>query len=75
MFVHALGAIGIILLLTFFLFQACVRLTANPERVTTRAFEKLKRQADQLAGITTTPVLVQLDNLLELDAILASREK
>ena len=74
-FVHALGAIGIILLLTFFLFQACVRLTANPERVTTRAFEKLKRQADQLAGITTTPVLVQLDNLLELDAILASPEK
>jgi GTPase SAR1 family protein len=74
-FVHALGAIGIILLLTFFLFQACVRLTANPERVTTRAFEKLKRQADQLAGITNTPVLVQLDNLLELDAILASPEK
>ncbi|NNL76696.1 MAG: hypothetical protein HKO68_10220 [Desulfobacterales bacterium] len=73
-FVHALGATGIILLLSFFIFQACVRLTANPERMKTKAFEKMKRQAEQLDGITTNPVLVQLETVIELEAMLASRE-
>ena len=74
-FVHALGAIGIILLLSFFIFQVCVRLSANPERITTRAFENMKRRANQFVGFTSTPVLAQLEIVLELDAILASPEK
>jgi energy-coupling factor transporter ATP-binding protein EcfA2 len=73
-FVHALWTIGIVLLLSFFLFQVCVRLGASPERVTRRAFEKMKRQADQLEGITTNPVLEQLETVLELEAMLASRK-
>ena len=72
-FLHALWSIGIILLLSFFIFQACVRLAAGPERVTTRAFEKMKRKADQLDMMTLNPVLVQLETVIELNAVLASR--
>jgi hypothetical protein len=73
-FLHALWTIGIILLLSFFLFQICVRLVASPERVTARAFEKLKRQADQFDVFAANPVLDQLETLLELEAMLAARE-
>jgi len=66
--------IGIILLLSFFLFQICVRLVASPERVTTKAFERLKRQADQFDTFTANPVLDQLETLIELGAMLAARE-
>jgi GTPase SAR1 family protein len=73
-FVHALWTIIIVMLLSFFLFQVCVRLGASPERVTRRAFEKMKQQAEQLEGITTNPVLEQLETILELDMMLARRE-
>jgi GTPase SAR1 family protein len=73
-FLHALWTIGIILLLSFFLFQICVRLAASPERITTRSFEKLKRQADQIDAFSTNPMMEQLDMLLQLEAMLASRE-
>ena len=73
-FLHALWSIGIILLLSFFILQACVRLVAGPERVTTKAFEKMKRQADKLDMVTPYPVQVQLDTVIGLNAMLASRE-
>jgi hypothetical protein len=73
-FVHALWTIGIILLLSFFLFQILVRLVASPERVTAKAFEKLKRQADQFDTLATNPVLTQLETLIQLEAMLVSRE-
>jgi hypothetical protein len=60
--------------LSFFLFQILVRLVASPERVTTKAFEKLKRQADQFNAFTTNPVSTQLEALIELEAMLASRK-
>ena len=72
-FLHAFWSIGIILLLSFFIFQACIRLVAGPERVTAKAFEKMKCQADQLDMMTPNPVLVQLDTVIELNTILASR--
>jgi len=73
-FLHALWTIGIVLLLSFFLFQICVRLVAGPERITRRAFEKMKCQADRIEGIRTNPVLEQLETILELDRMLAGRE-
>ena len=73
-FLHALWSIGIILLLSFFIFQACVRLAAGPERVTAQAFEKMKRRADQLDMMTPNPVLVQLETVIELNTILTSRQ-
>ena len=72
-FLHALWSIGIILLLSFFIFQACVRLAAGPERVTARAFEKMKRQADQLDMMTPNPVQVQLETVIGLNAMLTLR--
>jgi hypothetical protein len=72
--VHALWTIGIILLLSFFLFQILVRLVASPERVTAKAFEKLKRQADQFDTLADNPVLNQLETLIQLEAMLVSRE-
>lgn len=73
-FLHALWTIGIVLLLSFFLFQILVRLVAGPERVTTKAFEKLKRQADQFDAFTSNPVLIQLETLIQLENMLTSRE-
>ena len=71
-FVHALWTIGIILLLSFFLFQILVRLVAGPERVTANAFEKLKRQADQFDTLAANPLLTQLETILQLEAMLSS---
>jgi hypothetical protein len=71
-FLHALWTIGIILLLSFFLFQILVRLVASPERVTIKAFEKMKRQADQLDAFTTNPVLAQLEMVIELETMLTA---
>jgi len=71
-FLHALWTIGIILLLSFFLFQILIRLVASPERVTIKAFEKMKRQADQLDAFTTNPVLVQLEMVIELETMLTA---
>ena len=71
-FVHALWTIAIILLLSFFLFQILVRLTASPERVTARAFEKLKQRADQFDTAATNPVSSQVETLIQLDNMLDS---
>ena len=73
-FLHALWSIVIILLLSFFIFQACIRLVASPERVTTKAFEKMKRQAEQSDLMASNPVLLQLETVIELSALLASRQ-
>ena len=72
-FLHAFWSIGIILLLSFFIFQACIRLVAGPERVTAKAFEKMKRRADQFEALTPNPVLVQLETVIELNAMLVLR--
>jgi hypothetical protein len=71
-FIHALWTIGIVLLLSFFLFQIGVRLGASPERVTRRAFEKMKLKTDELEGTTANPVREQLDAALELDRMLSA---
>jgi hypothetical protein len=70
-FLHAVWTIGIILLLSFFILQGCVRLAAGPDRVTRRAFESIKRQIDKLDRIADSPVLLQLENVVELDTFLA----
>jgi hypothetical protein len=49
-------------------------LAAGPERVTTKAFEKMKRRADQSDMMASNPVLLQLETVIELNALLASRQ-
>jgi GTPase SAR1 family protein len=68
-FLHAFLTIAIALFLSFFVFQGCVRLTANPERITRRAFEKMKHQVEQFQPISMNPVGEQIDTLLTLGFI------
>jgi hypothetical protein len=47
-------------------FQGCVRLAAGPERITRKAFEKMKHQVEQFQPISLNPVGEQIDTLLTL---------
>jgi energy-coupling factor transporter ATP-binding protein EcfA2 len=60
-FLHAFWAILIILLFSFFLLQACVRLVARADRLNTRAFEKLRHDIEQVEGVIMNPVRSQLE--------------
>lgn len=68
-FLHAFLTIAITLFLSFFLFQGCVRLAAGPERITRKAFEKMKQQVEQFQPISMNPVGEQVDMLLSLGFI------
>jgi GTPase SAR1 family protein len=68
-FLHAFLTIAITLFLSFFMFQGCVRLAAGPERITRKAFEKMKLQVEQFQPISMNPVGEQVDTLLTLDSI------
>jgi hypothetical protein len=68
-FLHAFLTIAITLFLSFFVFQGCVRLVAGPERITRRAFEKMKQQVEQFQPISMNPVGEQVDILLSLGSI------
>jgi len=67
-FLHAFLTIAITLFLSFFVFQGCVRLAAGPERITRRAFEKMKHQVEQFQPISMNPIGEQVDILLSLGA-------
>jgi GTPase SAR1 family protein len=68
-FLHAFLTIAITLFLSFFVFQGCVRLVAGPERITRRAFDKMKQQVEQFQPISMNPIGEQVDMLLSLGAI------
>ena len=68
-FLHAFLTIAITLFLSFFVFQGCVRLAAGPERITRRAFEKMKHRVEQFQPISMNPVGEQIDTLLTLESI------
>jgi hypothetical protein len=58
--------IVIVMVLSFFLLQICVRLFANARRINAKAFENLKIQIDQVEGVITNPVRSQLETVLNL---------
>ncbi len=68
-FLHAFLTIAIALFLSFFVFQGCVRLAAGPERITRKAFEKMKHQVEQFQPISMNPVGEQIDTLLDIGFI------
>ncbi len=68
-FLHAFLTIAITLFLSFFMFQGCVRLAAGPERITRKAFEKMKHQVVHFQPISMNPVGEQVDILLSFDSI------
>ena len=67
-FLHAFLTIAITLFLSFFVFQGCVRLAAGSERITRKAFEKMKHQVEQFQPISMNPIGEQVDILLSLGA-------
>lgn len=67
-FLHAFWAVAIVLLMSFFLLQACIRLTAGSERLGRRVFAKLKGQVDQLEDLPISPLKLQLEKVLGLAA-------
>ena len=63
-FIHAFLTAGIVMFLSFFLFQACLRMMSGPERIIARAFEQIKIHLDPLQRMSISPVFKQIDKLL-----------
>ena len=63
-FVHAFLTAGIVMFLSFFLFQACLRMLSGPERIINRAFEQINVHLDPRQRMSIGPVFKQLDILL-----------
>ena len=68
-FMHAFWAIGLILFLSFFILQLCIRAVATSGRITGKAFEKLKGQLDHLNALNQNPLKSQLETVLGLAAL------
>jgi len=69
-FIHAFLSVGIVMFLSFFLFQAILRMVSGPERLITRAFEQINFQIDPLQRMSIGPVFKQLDRLLAAEMAL-----
>jgi hypothetical protein len=74
-FLHAFFVIAIIMLLSFFLLQMCVRWIAGAGRITARAFDKLNDQIKQVEGVIVNPVRSQLESVLDLADRVASDKR
>ena len=66
-FIHAFLTAGIVMFLSFFLLQACLRMVSGPERIISRAFERINIQIDPLQRMSIGPVFKQLDKLLGVE--------
>lgn len=66
-FLHSFLIIAIILFLSFFIFQGCVRLIAGSDRMMRKTFDRIKQQVDQFRPISMNPVGEQIDAVLALD--------
>ncbi len=64
-FLHAFITVGVVLFLSFFLLQACIRLTAGAGRLTARAFREMKAGMEQIRPLEDSPVSEQMRPLLE----------
>lgn len=67
-FLHAFWVVAIALMLSFFALQAIVRMTASPERITKRAFDRLQKEVADLDGLAGHPLQTQLEAVLHLAA-------
>jgi len=74
-FMHAFWAIGIILFLSFFFLQLCIRAAAGTGRITARAFARLKSQLEQVNEFNHNPLKTQLDTVLGLEALVESNRQ
>ncbi len=67
-FLHAFWVIAIALMLSFVALQAIVRMTASPERIMKRAFDRLQKEVADLDGLAGHPLPTQLEAALHLAA-------
>jgi hypothetical protein len=65
-FLHALVTVAIIMLLTFFLLQGLVRLSAGQRRLLAKAFERLQARADKAHILMAGPLADQVRLVLRL---------
>ena len=70
-FIHAFLTAGIVMLLSFFLFQACLRMLSGPQPIIARAFKRINLQMEPLQRMSMGPVFNQLDRLLRVDSVLS----
>ena len=65
-FLHAFITAAIILFLSFFLFQGCVRLFSSPENILRHSFKNIQQQLDPLLQFSNNPLFRQLEMVMEL---------
>jgi GTPase SAR1 family protein len=65
-FLHASLTIVIVLFLSFFLFQGCVRLAAGTERINEKVFSEVKHQIEQFQPMSANPAFDQIDTVIGL---------
>lgn len=65
-FLHAVLTIAIVLLLSFFLLQALVRLIIGKDRIQRRAFKELEKEVAQRPLVATREIADQVEKVLRL---------
>jgi energy-coupling factor transporter ATP-binding protein EcfA2 len=65
-FLHALLTIVIVLLLSFFMLQAVVRLVVRKDRIQRRAFKEMEKEAAQRPLVATREIADQVARVLDL---------
>ena len=73
-FLHAFLTAAIILFLSFFLFQGCVRLFSSPEHILRLSFKRIQQQIDPLLQLSNNPLFSQLEMVMELGLAPTSKE-
>jgi hypothetical protein len=72
---HAFWAIGLILFLSFFILQLCIRAVASSDRIMGKAFEKLRGRLDHLNSLNQNPLKLQLETVLGLAALAEAKHR
>ena len=65
-FLHAFVTAVIILFLSFFLFQGCLRLFSSPENIVRLSFRNIQQQIDPLLQLSKNPLFRQVEMVIEL---------
>jgi len=65
-FLHAFLTAAIVLFLSFFLFQGCLRLFSSPENIELRTFRRIQEELDPFQQLSLNPLFEQLEIILAL---------
>jgi len=65
-FLHAFITAAIILFMSFFLFQGCLRLFSGPERILRSSFRRIQHEVDPLLQLSQNPLFRQMEMVMEL---------